>query len=82
MRRGGSESGDFSWPIVISTKGASNPEALLAQRRHASRGLRIRRLFVANRDIHEGRSESGGFIGPTASCVEGAPNPETFRGQS
>ncbi|KAL7250669.1 hypothetical protein ACSBR1_012651 [Camellia fascicularis] len=82
MRRGGSESGDFDWPIVISTKGAPNPEAFSAQRRHAPRGLRIRRLSLADRDIHEGCSESGGFFGPTTSCAEGAPNPKTLIGQS
>ncbi|KAL7167478.1 hypothetical protein ACSBR2_038022 [Camellia fascicularis] len=82
MRRGGSESGGFTRPIMISTKGAPNPEALSAQRRHATRGLRIRRLYLANRDIHKGRSELGGFIGPTASCAEGDLNPEALLGQS
>ncbi|KAL7212796.1 hypothetical protein ACSBR2_015473 [Camellia fascicularis] len=82
MRRWGSESGGFIWPIVISTKGAPNPEALSAQRRHAPMGLQIRRLYLANHDIHEGRSESGGFIGPKASCAKGAPNPETLFGES
>ncbi|KAL7168335.1 hypothetical protein ACSBR2_038721 [Camellia fascicularis] len=67
---------------MISTKGAPNPDALLAQRRHVSRGLRIRRLYLADRDIHEGSSESGGFIGPTASCTEGALNPEALLGRS
>ncbi|KAL7238151.1 hypothetical protein ACSBR2_004286 [Camellia fascicularis] len=75
MRRGAPN--PETWPIMISTKGALNQEALSAQRRHAPRGLRIRRL-LANRDIHEGRSESGGFIGPVTSCAEGASNTETF----
>ncbi|KAL7257287.1 hypothetical protein ACSBR1_003567 [Camellia fascicularis] len=80
MRRQGSESGDFIWPTVISTKGAPNPEALSAQRRHVPMGLRIRRLYLAIRDIHERRSKSGGFIGPKASCADGAPNLETLFG--
>ncbi|KAL7242996.1 hypothetical protein ACSBR1_015412 [Camellia fascicularis] len=62
--------------------GAPTPEALSAQRRHAPMGLRIRNLYLANRDIHEGRSESGGFIGPKTSCADGALNPETLFGQS
>ncbi|KAL7186431.1 hypothetical protein ACSBR2_028219 [Camellia fascicularis] len=82
MHQRGFESGDLYWPIVISTKGAPNLEAELAQRCHAPAGLRIRRLVLANRDIHEGRSESGGLIGPKVSCTSGAPNPETCIGQS
>ncbi|KAL7255371.1 hypothetical protein ACSBR1_009514 [Camellia fascicularis] len=49
MRRRGSESGDFDWPIGISTKGAPNLEALSAQRCHAPKGLRIRRLIGQSR---------------------------------
>ncbi|KAL7198779.1 hypothetical protein ACSBR2_021142 [Camellia fascicularis] len=82
MRQWGSKFGDFIWPVMISTKGALNPESLSAQRRHAPMGLQIRRLYLASRDIYEGRSESGGFIGPKASCANGAPNPETLFGQS
>ncbi|KAL7241186.1 hypothetical protein ACSBR2_006752 [Camellia fascicularis] len=82
MRRWGSESGVFIWPIVISTKGALNPEALSSQRRHTPMGLRIRSLYLANRDIHKGRSDSGCFISPKASCADGAPNPESLFGQS
>ncbi|KAL7199281.1 hypothetical protein ACSBR2_021548 [Camellia fascicularis] len=59
---------------MISTKGTPNSEALSAQRHHAPMGLRIRRLYLANRDIHQGCSEFGGFIGPKASCADGAPN--------
>ncbi|KAL7242994.1 hypothetical protein ACSBR1_015410 [Camellia fascicularis] len=32
MRRWGTKSGDFIWPIVISMKGAPNPEALMTNR--------------------------------------------------
>ncbi|KAL7242997.1 hypothetical protein ACSBR1_015413 [Camellia fascicularis] len=64
MRRWGSEFELFIWPIVISTKGALNPEALSAQRRHVPMGLRIWRLYLANLDIHGGRSESGVFNRP------------------
>ncbi|KAL7161051.1 hypothetical protein ACSBR2_041658 [Camellia fascicularis] len=48
---------------------------------HAPAGLRIRRLVLANRDIHEGRSESGGLISPKVSCTSEALNPETYIGQ-
>ncbi|KAL7242993.1 hypothetical protein ACSBR1_015409 [Camellia fascicularis] len=45
-------------------KGAPNLEALSAQRRQAPIGLRIRRLYLSNRDIREGRSEFRVFNRP------------------
>ncbi|KAL7253916.1 hypothetical protein ACSBR1_008289 [Camellia fascicularis] len=63
-------------------KGAPNPEAQSVQKCHALMGLRIRRLILANCDIHDGHSESGGSIGPKVSCTVRAPNSETYLSQS
>ncbi|KAL7253917.1 hypothetical protein ACSBR1_008290 [Camellia fascicularis] len=63
-------------------KGAPNPKTQSAQKCHALMGLQIRRLILANRDIHEGRSKSGGSIRPKVSCTDGAPNSKTYLGQS
>ncbi|KAL7166113.1 hypothetical protein ACSBR2_036900 [Camellia fascicularis] len=67
------------WPVVISTKGAPNPEAFFGPKTTCADGAPNPETLIWPVVIStKGAPNLEAFFGPKMACANGAPNPETL----